>query len=89
MVNLPLNRYPLKWMSGESERTAVYALLDVSGTDIADVYQEFSVVKRAVVIGTTVAAAAAMSVSGTEITIPAGANRDAAFMLVYGAAAAV
>jgi hypothetical protein len=89
MVDLPLNRYPLKWMSGEAERTAVYALLDVNGSDVADVYQEFSVVKRAVVIGTTVAAAASMSVNGTEVTVPAGANRDAAFMMVFGAAAGV
>lgn len=88
MVDLPLNRYPLKWMSGESERTAVYALLDVNGGDVCGVHEQFSVVKRAVVIGTTVAAAASMSVSGTEVTIPAGANRDAAFMMVYGAAAA-
>lgn len=89
MADLPLNRYPLKWMSGEAERTAVYALLDVNGSDVADLYQEFTVVKRAVVVGTTVAAAAAMAVSGTEVTVPAGANRDGAFMLVFGVAAAV
>jgi hypothetical protein len=75
------------WMDGQAERTAVYALRDISGADVVDVYQEFSVVKRAVVMGTTVAAAVAMSVSGTEITIPAGANRDAGYMMVFGAAA--
>lgn len=89
MVDLPLSRYPLKWSSGESERTAVYALLDVNGGDVADLHEHFTVVKRAVVIGTTVAAAASMSVSGTEVTVPAGANRDGAFMLVFGVAAAV
>lgn len=88
MVDLPLNRYPLKWMSGESERTAVYALLNVNGSDVADVHEQFSVVKRAVVIGTTVAAAASMSVSGTEVIVPSGAVNDAAFMMVYGAASA-
>jgi hypothetical protein len=88
MAELPLNRFPVKWMSGDSDRTAVYALLDVTGGDTMGVHEQFSVVKRAVVIGTTVAAAASMSVSGTTITVPAGANRDAAYMMVYGAAAA-
>lgn len=88
MADLPLNRYPLMWMDGQAERTAVYALRDVTGADVLDVYQEFTVVKRAVVLGTTIAAAVSMSVSGTEITVPAGANRDAAYMLVFGAAAA-
>lgn len=88
MADLPLSRYPLMWMDGQAERTAVYALRDVSASDVVDVHQEFSVVKRAVVLGVTVAAAASMSVSGTEITIPAGANREAAYMMVFGAAAA-
>lgn len=88
MADLAQNRYPLMWMDGQAERTAVYALRDVNGGDVADLYQEFSVVKRAVVIGTTVAAAASMSVSGTEVTVPVGANRDAAYMMIFGAAAA-
>lgn len=89
MVALNLNRYPLKWMSGEAERTAVYALLSVTAGDTMGVHEQFTVVKRAVVIGTTVAAAASMSVSGTDITVPAGANQDAGFMMVFGVAAAV
>lgn len=88
MAVLNLNRFPLQWMSGVAERTAVYAILDVSAGDEMGVHEQFSVVKRAVVIGTTVAAAASMSVSGTTITVPAGANRDAGFMMVFGSAAA-
>lgn len=88
MAELPLRRFPLQWMSGDSARTAVYALLDVSGGDTMGVHEQFSVVKRAVVIGTTIAAANSMAVNGTTITVPAGANRDAAYMMVYGAAAA-
>lgn len=89
MAELPLNRFPLQWMSGVAERTAVYAILDVTAGDTMGVHEQFTIVKRAVVIGTTVAAAASMSVSGTTITIPAGANRDAGFMMVFGAAAAL
>lgn len=89
MAELPLNRFPLKWMSGDSERTAVYAILDVTSGDVMGVHEQFSIVKRAVAIGTTAASAGGnMSISGTTITMPAGASRDAAYMLVFGAAAA-
>ena len=87
MAALPVNRYPLMWMDGQAERTAVYAIRNVDGNDTMDVAQEFSVVKRAVIMGTTVAAAASMSVSGTVVTCPAGATDDAAYMMVFGAAA--
>jgi hypothetical protein len=88
MAILNLNRFPLQWSTGVAEKTAVYALLDVTAGDVLGVHEQFSIVKRAVVIGTTVAAAASMSVSGTDVTVPAGANRDAGFMMVFGAAAA-
>lgn len=87
MAALPQNRYPLMWMDGQSDRTALYAVRNVDGSDTMDVAQEFSVLKRAVILGTTVAATASCSVSGTVITIPAGANDDAAYVLAYGPAA--
>jgi hypothetical protein len=87
MAALEPNRYPLMWMNGESDRCALYALRDITASDTVDLIQQFTVVKRAVIMGTTVAAAVGASVSGsTVVTVPAGANRDAGYLLVYGVA---
>lgn len=90
MATLAETRYPLQWMNGESDRVALYALRDITATDIVDLSQQFTVVKRAVIMGTTVAAAVSASVGtgvdATKVTIPTGANRDAGYLLVYGAA---
>lgn len=88
MAILPPNRYPLMWMDGQAERTALYGARNIDGGDQLDVWEQFSVVKRAVIMGTTVAASASCTVSGTLVTIPAGANDDAAYVLVFGAASA-
>lgn len=86
MAALDPNRFPLMWMNGESDRVALYALRDITATDTLDVIQQFTIVKRAVIMGTTVAAAVGASISGTTVTIPAGANRDGGYLLVYGVA---
>lgn len=90
MAVLGTTRYPLMWMDGASDRTALYALRDVSAGDTVDLAQEFTVLKRAALVGTTVAAATSATVGtgvdGTKVTIPSGATRDAGYLLVYGAA---
>lgn len=86
MAALEPTRYPLMWMNGESDRVALFALRDVTAGDTVDLSGQFTVLKRGTLIGTTVAAAASASVSSTTVTIPAGANRDAAYLLVYGCA---
>jgi hypothetical protein len=65
---------------------ALYALRDFSGGDTVDLIQEFTIIKRAVIMGTTISAAAAASVSGTTATCPAGPSRDGGYLLVYGVA---
>lgn len=86
MAALDLTRFPLMWMNGESDRVALYALRDINSGDTADLAQQFTVLKRAVIMGTTVAAAVGASVSNTTVTVPSGASRDAGYLLVYGAA---
>lgn len=86
MAALEPNRYPLMWHNGESDRVALYALRDITAGDTIDVIQQFTIIKRAVIMGTTIAAAVGASISGTTVTIPAGANRDGAYLLVYGVA---
>lgn len=88
MVALAPERYVAVWHDGQSERTALYALRNVDAGDTADVAQLFSVVKRAVILGTTLAGAGVVStIAGTVVTLPAGPTDDAGYLLVYGCAA--
>lgn len=84
MVALPPTRFPHRYSSGDSDKIAVFALLSVTAGDTVDLSEHFTTVKRGTLVGVTVAAALAASVSGTIVTIPAGANADAAILTVYG-----
>ncbi len=75
------------WEDGLSDKTALYALRNVSTSDTANVSSDFSIVKRAVVLGTTVSGSLSASVATTVVTMPAGLASDAAYMLVWGASA--
>lgn len=86
MAGLGKDQYPLMWMNGESDRVALYALRDITTGDTIDVEEQFRIVKRGVILGTTVAGQTTASVNGTFITMPAAVNRDAAYLLIYGVA---
>jgi len=73
-----------EWSDGEAERTVLYALRGVSTGDTVDLSPDFSPVKRAVLLGVTVAGAVVASNAGNVITIPAGVSSDAAYLLVFG-----
>jgi hypothetical protein len=87
MASLPATQFPMRHLNGDSDRYAVFTLLNVNAGDTADLSSYFSIVKRATLLGITVAAAVAATVSGTVVTVPAGANGDAAILTVYGCAA--
>ena len=87
MAALPHTQYPIRYITESADRLCVYALLNVNAGDTMDVSAEFSNAKRGVIVGTTVAAAAAMTVSGTTVTVPAGANGDAGYMMIWGCSA--
>jgi len=86
MAALDPTRYPLMWMDGQSDRSALYALRDISTGDTCDLEAQFNILKRGALVGTTVAGAVSASVSGTVVTIPAGVSRDGAYLLVFGVA---
>lgn len=88
MAALPVTQYRLKHVSGDADRWAVYALLNINAGDTCDLSAEFQVLRRGTLLGVTVAAALSASVSGTVVTIPAGAANDAAILTVYGVSAA-
>jgi hypothetical protein len=88
MAALDPPRYPKQWQDGLAERTALYALRNITTGDTVDLAQDFTVVKRAVLLGTTVAGAvAAVASANTIITIPAGVSADAGYLLAFGVAA--
>ena len=86
MAALTPNHYALVWSNGMSDRAALYALRNVTTGDTADSV-DFSIVKQATIMGTTVAGTETVTVSGTVATIPAGLNGDAAYLLAWGASA--
>jgi hypothetical protein len=86
MAALPTTQFPVRHMNGDSDRYAVFSLLNINAGDTVDLQEFFTVVKRATLLGVTVAAAVAATVSGTVVTIPAGANADAAILTAYGVA---
>lgn len=87
MAAIDPSRCTRQWTDGVAERTALYALKNVSTGDTADLSADFSQLKRAVLLGITVAGAIVASVNGTGISIPAGVANDAAFLLVFGCSA--
>lgn len=87
MAALTTNQVVKQFSDGASSRTVLYALRNVTAGDTADLAADFSVVKRAVVLGTTVNGALAASVATTIATMPAGLANDAAWLLAWGASA--
>lgn len=79
-------QYVKQWQDGQAERTVLYALRNVSSGDTADLTEDFTAVKRAIILGVTVAGNAVASVSGTTATMPAGLSSDAAYLLAFGCA---
>lgn len=86
MAVLPPTQFPVRHVSGDTDRWAVFSLLNITAGDTLDLAEFFTVLKRGTLLGTTVAAALAASVAGTVVTIPAGANGDAAVLTVFGVA---
>lgn len=88
MATLTSSNIARQFIDGLTDRTALYAMRKVTSGDTIDLSSDFSVVKQAVILGTTVAGSEAVStISGTVVTIPAGLSNDAGWMLVWGASA--
>ncbi len=87
MAALVTGQYPLQWSDGQADRTALYALRNVTTGDTADLHEQFTILKRAIILGTTVAGQATATVSGITVTMPSGLANDAGYLLVFGCAA--
>lgn len=87
MAALTASQCVWQWSDGLADRAALFALRNVTAADTADLSAYFSVLKRAVILGTTVSGAAAASVNGTTATLPNGLTNDAGYLLVWGCSA--
>jgi primosomal protein N' len=72
------------WTDGLSDLTALYVLRGITAADTIDLSSDFRSIKRAVLLGVTVAGAVAATNTTTTVTIPTGPSVDAAYLLVYG-----
>lgn len=72
------------WTDGLSDFVGLYVLRGVTTGDTIDMTIHFRSVKRAVLLGVTVAGTVAASNVANVITIPSGVSNDAAYLLVYG-----
>lgn len=87
MASLPPTQYPARYLNGDTDRWAVFSLLGITAGDTVDLGEFFTVVKRATLVGTTLAASAVVSgIAGTVVTIPAGPNGDGAILTAFGVA---
>jgi hypothetical protein len=72
------------WSDGQAERTALYALRNVTAGDTLDLSNDFNPPLRAVLLGTTlVGTASVTSFAGNVLNMPGG-NHDGAYLLVFG-----
>jgi hypothetical protein len=73
-----------QWSDGLSDFTALYVCRGVTAGDTIDLSPDFRSVKRAVLLGVTIAGAVVAANTGNVVTIPTGPANDAAYLLVYG-----
>ena len=82
------NQVRVLYKDGEADRIVLYALKNVTAADTVDFSQEFSFLKRAVMLGATINGATSASVSSpATVTIPATVANDAIYVLAWGCAA--
>lgn len=82
-----MGQITLEFSDGKAERMCVFSLKDVTAADTADLSGYFKVVKRAVAASATDTHTGAIAtISGTTVTIPAGPNRDAVWLMAIGVA---
>jgi hypothetical protein len=86
MAVLTSNQIVKVWADGPADRVVLYALRNCTAGDTADLVNEFTLLKRAVMLATTVSGAASCTISGTSVTVPTGLAGDAGYVLAWGCA---
>lgn len=76
------------YIDGNSERTVLYPVHNVTTGDTIDVSGQLSSVKVAIFMATTTGQKGIPTIAGTVVTLsPTGLAADAGYLLVFGSAA--
>jgi hypothetical protein len=73
-----------RWLEGNCERFALFAVKNVTSGDTADLSAYFRTIMQTFWMGATVSGVAAGTFNGTVATAPAGLTNAGAFLLVQG-----
>jgi len=88
MAQLTVNQVYVAYQDGNCGRTALYALKNVTAGDTFDAAAQFATIRRGGLINETGSTIAAITFTGTVVTIPAGPAADAVWVLLVGVAGA-
>jgi predicted RecA/RadA family phage recombinase len=75
-----------RWIEGNCERFALFAVKNVTSGDTVDLGTYFRTIMQTFWMGATVSGVAAGTFTGTVATAPAGLTNAGAFLLVQGVA---
>lgn len=76
------------YAAGDPLHVVLYAARDITAADTVDVSADFTLARVAAIMGlTTAAAAPCVITSPATLTIPAGADHDIAWIMVWGSSA--
>lgn len=76
----------LVFSDGRCGHTALFAVKNATAGDTFDVGAQFRVVKRAGLVAATTTTIAAVTITGTVLTIPTGPANDGVWVIAYGVA---
>ena len=75
----------LQWANGVADKTALYAVKNVSTSDTINLSPDFLLLTQAALLGITPnQVLLAPSLAGTTLTMPAGLAGEAGYILVFG-----
>jgi flavin-binding protein dodecin len=74
------------YQDGSCGHSALLAVKNATAGDTVDASSWFRVIKRAGMVSVTGTQIAAVTISGSTLTIPTGPNSDAVWLLAFGVA---
>ena len=86
MAALSANQILVAYQDGNCGRTALYALKNVNAGDTFDAGAQLATIRRGGLISETGTTIAAVTFTGTIVTLPAGPSADGVWILLVGIA---
>lgn len=84
MAALTADQVKPQWVDTGARRWTLFAMLNVTSGDTADLSAYFRVIKQTAWMGATVSGVVAGTFTAQGVTAPAGLSADSAYLLVDG-----